>query len=937
MNFVAPTKAAPPTSGWMPSVRAWRGGLLAMIVAAGVTAASAQSANLSLPWAADFSSAKMEPAWTVLCDSGNSVATRQDSLEISAHASTRACVSRELGADFVCVSCALKSRETSTPSLLCLSWGDSNFIEYGLNSPVAGRLNVREVLGTYPHDYDLGVAQAGKWRFVAVELAQDCIRYLASRDGKTFETVHVSPRPARFAGAPELFGLGQDFKGKMFPRPTPWISPPTTAPVGVCWIRDVRVKALGKSDLRASASERRQLARDEHDLAGEQELASSDDPSFDSVSRHFPALKWSREIVGVKDHPFKIGVAADGSLQLGEDIANYEKPTAYFRIGGYRFGSGNASCSKQLLNGWMPVVVAGDSHDGLGLQQTVFGWSRNFSPDEDLMGYVQLRATNSTDFARQTDLELVFAGPTNSPAPLKWPIDLPAHGTRIVSVRVPYQILESPAAEIPNEEFQSKLTHTVAYWDQLIARGTRFEIPEPRVQNAYRAWLAYNFLNVAKRKGVYEVCDGSGFYGRVYGYSAALYCNGLDLMGYPDLAGKYCDALLSFVHTNGLLAINFGDTDTGTALWMMAEHYRFTRDRDWLRRVAPKMRLMCRWIVEQRHAALAQAAKAPKVARGLICYRPYADLLHPAADYFSNGYLWKGLDATARVFAETGLKGEAAQLQREADEYFKDIQASMNASVFKDHGQKILPMIPDTHELWKESDGSADGYYGLIAPCLLEIGLPAANDPKAGFIVNALRQRGGLVAGLSQFHRMADHAYACGYWLNCLQRDEVKRAILGLYGSLAYGMSRGTYSAVECTMIQTGANYWTLPHTYSNTQQLRLLRNLLVREDGDTLWLGQAIPRPWLAPGKRVAVNEAPTTFGPVSYSIKAERDGSMHVEISPPTINMPEEILLRLRDPGQRRIVRVRSVGQAQIKFTKETVRLAEASSPVSLTVEFE
>ena len=61
---------------------------------------------------------------------------------------------------------------------------------------------------------------------------------------------------------------------------------------------------------------------------------------------------------------------------------------------------------------------------------------------------------------------------------------------------------------------------------------------------------------------------------------------------------------------------------------------------------------------------------------------------------------------------------------------------------------------------------------------------------------------------------------------------------------MAYGMSRGTYAAVECTAIRTGENYWTLPHTYSNTQQLRLLRNMLLREDGDKLWIGQAIPGP---------------------------------------------------------------------------------------------
>lgn len=874
--------------------------------------------------------------WQSRTADGNSIEQSDGSFIIRARANTRAHVEHEFGSDLVRISCALKSDSESTPALISLSWDDSNFIQFGLNTPSDAKLNVREVLGTYPHDYEFTAQKNNEWTFIAIELASDCIRYRVSTDGKNFKTIQIRPRPARLAGAPKTLSLGQDTPGKVFARPTPWIAAPDINTVGVSWIRDLQISPLTKKQLRATSNERRQLALAERDLIGEQELAAKNDPTFESVGRHLPAIKWSREVVGVKDHPFDIGVAPDGSLQLSDNIASYTQPTAVFQIGDYRFGSRDVSCAKQLMNGWMPMVTTRDAHDGLQFEQTVFGWTKDFSPDEPLFSFVQFRATNPGDAVSTIHVKLVFSAATNPPAPFNWQLSIPAHESKAVSVCVPFKISDTPATEISAEEFQTKLADTTNYWDKLIARGSRFEIPEARVQNAYRAWLAYNFLNVAKRKGVYEVCDGSGFYSKVYGYSAALYCNGLDLLGYPNLAEQYCHSLLSFMHTNGLLAVNFGDTDTGTALWVMAEHYRLTHDSDWLRKHAPQMRKMCGWIIEQRHAALANEDKEPLVSRGLIRYRPYADLLHPAADYFSNGYLWKGLDATAKVFAEIGLADDSSKLQREADSYFKDIQASMQSSVFKDRGQNILPMIPDTHELWSESNGSADGYYGIIAPCLLEIGLPAGDDAKSKLITDALEQRGGLVAGIAQFHRMADHAYSYGYWLNCLQRDDVKRAIIGLYGSLAYGMSRDTYAAVECTSIQTGENYWMLPHTYSNTQQLRLLRNMLLREDGDTLWLGQAIPRDWLAPGKRVAVNDAPTTFGLVSYSLEPNADGSMQVKLSPPNRNRPKEIVLRLRDPKQRKIARVKSSGVAKVKFSNETVRLTEVGSPVTLDVSF-
>jgi hypothetical protein len=393
---------------------------------------------------------------------------------------------------------------------------------------------------------------------------------------------------------------------------------------------------------------------------------------------------------------------------------------------------------------------------------------------------------------------------------------------------------------------------------------------------------------------------------------------------------------LTFMQTNGLLAVNFGDTDTGAALWSMSEHYRLTRDADWLRRVAPKMLAMCNWIIGQRQFARSQAASQPALTRGLIRYRPYADHLHPAADYFSNAYLWKGLAATAGVLADIGMKEEAARLKQESEEYLRDITASMDAAVFTDHGLKILPAIPDTRELWKESNGSANGYYGIIAPCMLEAGVPAWNDPKAALIVNAMRQRGGLTVGLCQFHRLVDHAYSYGYWMNCLQRDEVERVILGLYASMAYGMSQGTYAAVECTDIRTGENYWTLPHTYSDTQQLRLLRNMLLREDGDRLWIGQAIPRAWLARGQRVAVNSAPTAFGPVTFSLSTGTDGSMRVHLDPPARSAPAEIMVRLRHPERLKIASVKANGVGRVKFAGDTLRLPRVTKAIDLDVRF-
>ena len=48
-------------------------------------------------------------------------------------------------------------------------------------------------------------------------------------------------------------------------------------------------------------------------------------------------------------------------------------------------------------------------------------------------------------------------------------------------------------------------------------------------------------------------------------------------------------------------------------------------------------------------------------------------------------------------------------------------------------------------------------------------------------------------------------------------------------------------------------------------------RNLLVMEEGQSLWVARATPRSWLQQGKRIAVKNAPTHFGVAGYEIVSD------------------------------------------------------------------
>ena len=221
----------------------------------------------------------------------------------------------------------------------------------------------------------------------------------------------------------------------------------------------------------------------------------------------------------------------------------------------------------------------------------------------------------------------------------------------------------------------------------------------------------------------------------------------------------------------------------------------------------------------------------------------------------------------------------------------------------------------------------------------LETKFLPASDERFRLITELLERRNGLEMGMCAFGAKGgiDHAFSYGYWINCLERDEVERALLGLYGSMAYGMSRGTWAGVECTNMVSGANASTLPHLRSGTQQLRLLRNMLVREEGKRLILAQGVPQHWLTDGKQTAVLEAPTHFGKVSYTIESHvEEGRIAVSLDPPKRTPPEAVVLYLRHPEGATIKGVSVDGKAAKRFGDGAVVLEGLVRPARIEVRY-
>jgi hypothetical protein len=155
-----------------------------------------------------------------------------------------------------------------------------------------------------------------------------------------------------------------------------------------------------------------------------------------------------------------------------------------------------------------------------------------------------------------------------------------------------------------------------------------------------------------------------------------------------------------------------------------------------------------------------------------------------------------------------------------------------------------------------------------------------------------------------------------------LYRDDVKQALRALFNAEAAQYFPDERMNTEHALPALGD--WTGDH-YKSSDESNVagwLRYLFVREDGDTLLIGQAVPREWLRAGQVCGIERTGTYFGPASV-IYTGGDKRIMAKLENPRRNPPKTIRLRFREPGGRLLSSVEVNGKRWPHFKGEWVEL--------------
>ena len=631
----------------------------------------------------------------------------------------------------------------------------------------------------------------------------------------------------------------------------------------------------------------------------------------------------------------------------------------------FRFDLPEQPVERHLEDDSIPTCITTWERDGVRIVQTAFATSLGGAkaeappPAPDVCAVAMLRFdfTNTTGGARTASLPITIRGgetydhlsidgqgliwngnqvrgqviadgsPVASSNHLNWSAPLMPHGTKTVLVKMPFLPLLEPAeaTALAALDFERERKATGDYWRRVLNQSARLITPEPVLNNFYRAVPAHLLINSELEPGSNRRLArvGSMNYGN-YGNESCMMVLDLDRRGYHQEAADCLEAWLQYQGTVGLP----GDFDSkegvlygvagyecggynqhhGWILWTLAEHYRFTRDDAWLRRVAPNLVAAADWIVRQ----TGRTARQPGLGQGLL---PVGDL-EDIGDWWTwlstSCYTWRGLDGAAWALEQIHHP-DAPRFRAAAQTYHKNLldhflAASARSPVVRLRDGTAVPQIPS----YVQRRGRSFGWICQTLEGAIHLIITKAIDPKSTQAQWILKDYEDNLFLSHQYGYTLDDFDR--YWFGrggmsmqaCLlfdveaylYRDDVKQALRAMFNAIALNHFPDVHMNTEHALPEMGD--WRGDHykTSDEANACGWLRFLFVREEGDVLLIGQAVPRDWLKPGQTCGIENTSTYFGTTSI-IYHGGPGRITADLQGPTRNPPREIRLRFRAPA--------------------------------------
>lgn len=481
------------------------------------------------------------------------------------------------------------------------------------------------------------------------------------------------------------------------------------------------------------------------------------------------------------------------------------------------------------------------------------------------------------------------------------------------------------------EEFYAGLLNFASYWDLLLQDMSVIALPEQSWTNMAR--YAFVKEQIVRPGGVYPKYGAvdRDYYGPEYDgfqdiFTMSLYAN-LECGRFQQARDVFDGFFTGFVDAKGVNNMRGPETGQfGLTLSLVARYYRYTRDASLLHKHREKIEATASLLAELHDQSL--QLPADDRGYGLIhgwCESDSCLMPDPSVwwkPYFANSaFAVRGWRDLAPVWMELGLgRDRATDWLHRGRQLHSALVRSVDTNIRRDMQPPYIGPLPGTRLTFRESlvqeHPSEQQWPHRCYAELLQAGvLP---DEQTSIVIDCLRAYGGttlgVVANVERPHPTGRDILgfiSYGYAQALLRMNRIDEYLLFLYSHRYHDHSRGSWTAGEVSGITGDGALFCIPA--QQTIPL-LIRWMLVFEDpdADILCFGRALPRKWVASGKPIGIEQAPTRWGRVDYRMETERPGQWIATVGLPAQGeIPRELHITFRAPAGRSIRTVTANGR--------------------------
>jgi hypothetical protein len=661
------------------------------------------------------------------------------------------------------------------------------------------------------------------------------------------------------------------------------------------------------------------------DVLGNEILAKPGDPVYDEVARVFPPIRKIKtySFVGTPDTIDKVGFVYGGRTP-DFDPAPYYSPINKIRDEGKVWDG--------LVGGYLPILR--------------FVYPESKGNWTEMIAFAPLRISNGNDRIQPVWYRVARI----EDGLLKW--------TRYVDSYHPFP----PRTDYDPAIFYSDMASLHDGWHKMLQPAMQIDVPDERVGNMARFSLVRDMMTRVKNYPHYGAFDKDYAGSEHDGFPDTFTVDTAAMLdwGLVNRAGRYIDNYFGqFVRDDGSILYRGPETGQyGRMLTLVAQYINFGGDPAILLARRSRIDGVTNLLLTLRKKAKTLPPNDP--AYGMIAGWSEADACLDAdpprymQPYFSNSTeAARGFRDLGHVWEKIGNQTHNPELAKwgrhlvtESEELQKDIQTSIERSIIQSEGKPVLPSIAGVKEPFHvvvprdETDPQFRSYRAYME--MLYSG--SLTKDQARMVVDYRSNHHDVILGVptAYGYKTTELAgflsYGHGYGL--IQHDMIREALLMMYGVMAHQYTRGTWTAPETrnVLIDRPAAPYCTP---AQLVVALMTRWLLVFEDpqSETLWLGKAIPRPWLEDGKSTSVSQAPTRWGRVGFSIVSHmKENSISAQVELPS-SFPAVTKFRLRTPDNAKLKSVTLNGKPWTQFSAddETITIpAGTSGTVNLVAQY-